>query len=200
MSLVELASWTMTDPEALPDEDLSVWPIDDFGWDWVEPGVDRKPEPSGPPWYRSPGPLLTLIAGAAATLVVAVTLVITDSGEIPTRPALGTKTVPTDAPGPSRAAPATEPTTEPTTGAPGPSTPVSASSPAEDAPAEEESPAPAEVAEAAEPAAPAAAVPPAPVPVPVDSPGSLAGSDSEGPRINVTRSPMSFTPGSSAQG
>ena len=24
----------MTDPEALPDADLSVWPIDDFGWDW----------------------------------------------------------------------------------------------------------------------------------------------------------------------
>jgi hypothetical protein len=184
----------MTEPEALPDEDLVGWPIDNFGWDWDEPGVDREPERSGPPWYRSPGPLLTLIAGAAATLVVAVTLVITDSGEIPTRPALGTKTAPTDAPSPSRAAPVTAPTF----GESGPLTPASASSPAEEAPTEEESPAPAEAAEAAEPAAPAAAVPPAPVPV--DSPGSLAGSDSEGPRINVTRSPMSFTPGSSAQG
>jgi hypothetical protein len=178
----------MTDPEALPDEDLSGWPIDDFGWDWDEPGVDRKPEPSGPPWYRSPGPLLTLIAGAAATLVVAVTLVITDTGEIPTRPALGTKAVPTDAPGPSRA----EAPTEPPTGESGPSTPASASSSADGAPAEDVEP------EAPEPAPPAAAVPPAPLPV--DSPGTVAGGDSDGPRINVTRSPMSFTPGSSAQG
>ena len=186
----------MTDPEALPDEDLSGWPIDDFGLDWDEPPVDREPERSGPPWYRSPGPLLTLIAGAAATLVVAVTLVITDSGEIPTRPALGTKTVPSSAPSPSRAAPATAPTT----GESGPSTPASASPSAERAPAEEQSPAPAEDVEpvATEPAAPAAAQPRGPLPV--DSPGSLAGSDSEGPRINVTRSPMSFTPGSSAAG
>ena len=183
----------MTDPEALPDADLSVWPMDDFGWDWDEPGVDREPEPGGPPWYRSPGPLLALIAGAAATLVVAVTLVITDSGEIPTRPALGTKAVPTDAPGPSRAEAPTESTTAPTTGESGPSTPASASSSAEEAPAEEESPAPAEDVEP-EVGEPAAAVPPAPLPV--DSPGTVAGNDSDGPRINVTRSPMSFSPGS----
>ena len=199
----------MTDPEALPDEDLSAWPIDDdadedFGWDWDAPPFDREPEPSGPPWYRSPGPLLTLIAAAAATLVVAVALVIVGSGEIPIRPALGTKTVPTDAPGPSRAAPPTEsptaPTTEPSTGESGPSTPASASSSAEEAPTEEESPTPAEDVEpeAGEPAAPAAAVPPAPLPV--DSPGTVASGDSDGPRINVTRSPMSFSPGSSANG
>lgn len=183
----------MTDPEALADEDLAAWPIDDFGVDWDDPRVDREPAPSRPPWYRSPGPLLALISGAAATLVVAVTLVLTDSREIPTRPALGTKTAPTGAPSPSRAAPAI--------GAPGPSTPASAPSPADEAPTREEPPAPAEVPEvaaAAEPAAPAAA--PAPAPLPVDSPGSLAGSESDGPRINVTRSPMSFTPGSSAKG
>lgn len=180
----------MTDPEALPDEDLSAWPIDEFGWDWDDPRVDREPEPSGPPWYRSPGPLLALISGAAATLVVAVTLLITDSGEIPTQPALGTKAVPSSAPSASRAAPAAN--------APGPSTPASASPAAEGSPSEGESPAPAAVAEAAEPAAPAGAPPPAPLPV--DGPGTLAGTDSEGPRINVTRSPMSFTPGSSTKG
>ena len=191
----------MTDPEALPDEDLSGWPIGDFGWDWDEPGVDREPEPSDPPWYRSPGPLLALISGAAAALVVALALVIAGSGEIPIRPALGTKAVSTDAPGPSRAVPTTEPTTEPTTapttGESGPSTPASASSSAEGAPTEEQSSAPAEDVEP-EAGEPAAAVPPAPLPV--DSPGTVAGGDSDGPRINVTRSPMSFAPGSSAKG
>lgn len=180
----------MTDPEALP-EDLCAWPIDDyadedFGWDWDAPPVDREPEPGGPPWYRSPGPLLAVISCAAATLVVAVALVVTDSGEIPTRPALGTKAVPTGAPSPSRSAP--------TAGAPEPSTPSSAASSAEEPAAAEEPPATAEVTRAAEPAAPVAAPPPAPLPV--DGPGT----DSEGPRINVTRSPMSFTPGSSAGG
>jgi hypothetical protein len=183
----------MTDPEALPDEDLSAWPIDDdadedFGWDWDAPPVDREPEPGRAPWYRSPGPLLALISGAAATLVVAVALVVTDSGEIPTRPALGTKTVSTGATSPSSAAP--------TADAPEPSTPAPSS--AEESTAEEEPPAPAEVARAAEPAAPSAAPPPAARPV--DRPGTVAGGNSEGPRINVTRSPMSFTPGSSAKG
>ena len=188
----------MTDPEALPDEDLSAWPIDDdadqdFGWDWDAPPVDREPEPGRAPWYRSPGPLLALISVATATLVVAVALVITDSGEIPTRPALGTKTVSTGAPSPSRAAP--------TADAPEPSTPAPAS--AEESTAEEEPPAPAEVVRAAEQAAPSAAPPPAARPV--DNPGPVEGSNveggiSDGPRINVTRTPMSFSPGSSAKG
>jgi hypothetical protein len=188
----------MTDPEALPDEDLSAWPInddadEDFDWDWDAPPVDREPEPSRPAWYRSPGPLLALISGAAATLVVAVALVITDSGEIPTRPALGTKAVSTGAPSPSRAAPTAD----------APESSPSVPSSAEESNAEEEPPAAVAVVRAAEPAAPPAAPPPAALPV--DSPGAVegsnaAGSNSDGPRINVTRSPMSFTPGSSAGG
>lgn len=181
----------MTEREALPDEDLDAWWIGDdgggyFDWDWDEPRVDREPEPSGPPWCRSPGPLLALISVAAATLVVAVALVIADSGEIPTRPASGTKTVPTGVPSSSRAVA--------TATAPRPSTPAPESSAVDETPAEEQPPVPAEVAESAEPAAPAAAPPP----LPVNSPGVLAESTIEGPRINVTRSPMSFTPGSSA--
>ena len=187
----ELASWTMTHREAVPDEDLAAWWIgdaggDDLDWDWDELRVDREPKPSGPPWYRSPGPLLALISVAAATLVVAVALVIADSGEIPTRPALGTKTVPTGGPGSSRAAA--------TATAPGPSTPAPASSAIDETPADEQPTLPAEVAGPAEPAASAAAPPP----LPVNSPGVLAESNPEGPRINVTRSPMSFSPGSSA--
>ncbi len=178
----------MTDREALPDEDLAAWWIggDDLDWDWDELRVDHEPEPSGPPWYRSPGPLLALISVAAATLVVAVALVIADSGEIPTRPALGTKTVPTGVPSPSRAVA--------TATAPEPSTPAPESSAVDETPDEGQSPVPAEAAGPAEPAASAAAPPP----LPVNSPGALAESDPEGPRINVTRSPMSFTPGSSA--
>lgn len=181
----------MTDREALPDEDLAARWIgdtsgDDLDWEWDELRVDREPEPSGPPWYRSPGPLLALISVAAATLVVAAALVIADSGEIPTRPALDTKTIPTGVSSPSRAVA--------TASVPEPSTPAPASSAVNETPAEEQSPVPAEIAGPAEPAASAAAPPP----LPANSPGTLAESNPEGPRINVTRSPMSFTPGSSA--
>ena len=185
----------MTDREAFPAGDLSAWPIDDddvrFGWDWDwdwdDHRFDRAPEPSGPPWYRSPRPLLALIAGAAATLVVAVALVITGTGEIPTRPALGIKTIPTSAPGLSRATPVTE-------------APAPPSSSDEPPPTGATEPAPDDAAEAAGAAPPVAPSDP-PAPPPVDSPAPIpAGTDSDGPRTNVTRSPMSFTPGVSAKG
>jgi cytoskeletal protein RodZ len=177
----------MTDPEALTDEDLTTsgWPGDTFDeadWDsypiddWADPPVEQH-QPPAPPWYRNPRLLFGLIAVAAAALVVATVLLITgrESGEIPTTPQLSVRTTPTT------------PSERSTPPAPSESSsaPVSASDGAESAPADaEEAPAPAEPAQPAEASA-----------APAPAPTAVQGKSPAGPKINVTRTPMSFTPG-----
>jgi hypothetical protein len=176
----------MTDPEALADQDLSMsgWPedtYDDLDWDsypiddWAAyPVEDRQPPPA--PWYRNPRLLFGLIAVAAAALVVATVLLITGrkSGEIPSTPQLSIRTTPTT---PSERSSSRAPSES--------STPASSPASAESSPVgTDESPPAAEPAQPAEDSA-----------APVPSPAGGQGKKPAGPKINVTRTPMSFTPG-----
>lgn len=168
----------MAERDTLPDEDLAAWPDDGHGdpWDgWDDDFTVRPtPPPPGPPWYRSPRLLLTLIGLAAAVLVVAAALLVTSSfsGEIPDRPALDTRIPSSAAPVPEMTGPPISDEVTPT------STPTSSAEPSP----------PAEPAtDVVEEPAPSAAGPAAP---------SSRPRNAEGPRINVTRTPMSFTPGS----
>jgi len=176
----------MNDSEALADEDLSTSgylhdDVDDPDWsgypidDWGPYPVERA-QPPAAPWFRNPRLLFGLIAVAAAALVVATVLLITgrQSGEIPAAPQLSTRTTPNTPSASSTPRPPSEPAS---------STPPS-SSPSAESPAVDtgESPAPAESEQPAEP-------PIAPLPSPA------ASQSPAGPRINITRTPMSFTPG-----
>jgi type IV secretory pathway VirB10-like protein len=185
----------MTDPEALADADLmlSGYHNDDFGgddfggddfggddWDSYAPDDwQRNPgEPAQPArssWFRNPRLLFGLIAVAAAALVVATVLLITgkQSGEIPSTPELSSRATPS-----ARSTPRQPFESTPSTP---PSPPLDAETPS---PSVEETAAPVEPEPAAEPPAPA--------------PPSTTASQSRrpaGPKINVTRTPMSFTPG-----
>ena len=124
------------------------------------------------PWYRDPRWLFGLIALAAAALIVATVLLITGrrSGEIPTAPELTTRTPSsaTSAPSPRSTPPG--PSVSPTT------TPTSAASTTEQ-------PSAVDIPAAVPPMASAAEPPPEPT------------ASRAGPRINVTRTPMSFSPG-----
>jgi len=167
----------MTEHEALQDQELSVWPIDG-SWDNypIEPAAKTVV-----PWYRRPRLLMALIAVAAAVLVVAAALLVTGdfSGDIPAGPQLDRRTAtsasPTSAPPSSSSA-----DTGSVTSTSGPSTPSSSA---------EAPPSPEVTLESPEPAPP---------PPPV-SPPTADGRQKEGPRINVTRTPMSFTPGQSGK-
>lgn len=197
----QLTSVFMTDPEALAEEGLvtsvdtydAAGPstqIDEFGdpyfgpadWDsypvedWGTYPADPPPPP-GPPWFRNPRLLFGLIAAAAACLVVATVLLITgkDSGEIPTSRHLSTRPAP-ETPS-ERSAPRPP-------GRSSSATPSSSSSAESSSSPAEEAPPPAEPQQPAESAAPP---PPAPEAGQNKSPA--------GPKINVTRTPMSFTPG-----
>ncbi|MGI9125064.1 MAG: hypothetical protein ACR2JM_09995 [Mycobacterium sp.] len=155
------------------DEGIPEWPFEDFGEpDWDDYPVTTLPVPPERPWYRSPRLLLVLIVAAAAALVVAAALLVTGnfSGEIPTGPGrLHTVTA-------TSASPSS--TASPTTTSASSTTPSSSTS-------TEPATSPPESAATEEP--------------PLEAPGGPGGEDrSEGPRINVTRSPMSFTPGQSA--
>jgi len=171
----------MTEPQALPYEELSAWgnaPGND-GYDGLD-GYDdpwddhprQAPLRQVPPWYRSPRLLLVLIGLAAAILVMATALLVTgrQSGEMPATPRLETRTSVAVSPTPTNAAPSRTPTSASTSPS---STP-------------EQSTEPEVTAEPAEPAPsqPASAAPPA-----------SQSRSPEGPRINVTRTPMSFAPG-----
>jgi cytoskeletal protein RodZ len=166
----------MTDPEALAYEDV----VDD-AWDsypaddWNTYPVAGPVQPAKAPWFRNPSLLFGLIAMAAAALVVATVLLITgkQSGEIPTTPDLST-----------RATPSVRSTPRAPSG-PAPSTPESSSTPETSTESAEETAAPAEPEQPAEP--PAAPLPP--------SPSASQSKSPAGPKINVTRTPMSFTPG-----
>ena len=178
----------MTDPETLADEGLSmsVRPEDTFvdtHWDSypIDDGaahsVEQRRQLPAPPWYRNPRLLFGLIAVAAAAIVVATVLLITgrESGEIPTTPQLSIRTTPAT------------PSERSTPRAPSESSsaPASSSLSAESSPAStDESPAPAEPPQPAEPSA-----------APAPSPTAGQSTSPAGPKINVTRTPMSFAPG-----
>lgn len=186
----------MTDPRALAEEDLAAprFAADDAGafddgagWDgyldadgsylgdeWT--AISRPPAPApSTPWFRNPALLFGLIAVAAAALVVASVLLITgrQSGEIPTAPHLSTRATPSSAVERSTAQQSSEPSATAT------------SSPVESSPSEAvESVEPGAPQQPAQPAAPAAP-PPAAEQTRIPT----------GPNLNVTRTPMSFTPG-----
>ncbi len=149
-------------------------------WEWVEPPYDDPGRPATappPPWYRRPGVLVGLIIAAMVTLVVASVVLLTnarfgESEDMRLRPTIHTSavTVPSGAGRTGTSAPSTSATsTEPTR----------STSPTE-------GPGPVGQPE------PAPAAPPARGPVGAQS---QAPATQEGPRINVTRNPMSFTPG-----
>jgi hypothetical protein len=174
--------------ESALDESLDE--LDD--WDGSYLPAARRPQPprDSRPLYRDPRWLFLLIALAAAALVVATVLLVTGrgSGEIPTAPGLGTRTPAntTSAPSPSGAPPSPSQSAE-SASASSSSTPASpTSSPSSTTPASEE-PAAVDVPEQQQPTASAAEPPPPPAASQNRSPS--------GPRINVTRTPMSFSPG-----
>jgi hypothetical protein len=155
-----------------PDVDWDSYDLDE--WNTTHPAQPEQ-EPPSAPWFANPRLLFGLIAMAAAVLVVATVLLITgkDSGEIPTAPQLSTKSTPETTGGHSVPRPPSESAS---------STSASVSTSAES------SSAPAEPAAPAEPEQPAAS--------PSAPPPSAGQSKSPaGPKVNVTRTPMSFTPG-----
>jgi len=160
-----LSSSAMTEREALPYEDLGAWFTDDLRPGWARYWNEAPVAPPKPPWYRNPRVLLAVITAAAAALVVAAALLVTLSKADFNQ----TKQLISINPAPTATRPA-----EIAGATPSPST----------ATEQESEPTPAD-----SPAPSADAPPPAPVPRSVDS------NHSDGPRINVTRTPMSFTPG-----
>lgn len=171
-------------------------PIEDLGAKWADEWADfplrqRDPSPTGPPWYRAPGLLISVIGISAVTLVAAAALLVADtgSGEIPTGPPLSTRApAATAAPAVVRPAPPTDSSSAPM--------PQESAQPS---PGPDQAPEPSQAPDAP----PRAAVPEAAIPedaVPEAAPPEdAAPEDTAGPRTNVTRSPMSFTPGSSGR-
>ena len=166
-------------------EDWSDDQYDDEYVHWYEP-----PPPVRRPWHRNPAVLIGLIAAASAALAVAAVLLLAGEpdGHTPTRltPIISTTAVsvapsyePPVADAPTSAESAAETTAEGgAAGADVPDMPGADASQADVPEAEAPAEAPAEV----------------PAPPPISARDGESG-DSEGPRVNVTRSPMSFTPG-----
>jgi hypothetical protein len=191
----------MTDREAPPEGDLSEWLIDQRGdtavddwaawdeWDSWDEWADRDgypvtgaQHPVGPPFYRRPGLILSLIMIAAVAMVVALALLIANDG-------LGRTP---DKPHPSRLSPPTPsalptPSGTPSADAPPPEEARPEPSPTESPDSDTDLQGPTAALE------PAGDVPAAPAPPAAAERGTQ---NSPGPRINVTRTPMSFTPGS----
>lgn len=181
----------MTEPDAVPDEwqvesdrhpaDWN-WDDPDDDWDWAQTRAQPATQAASPPWYRGPKLLLGLIGLAAAALVVATALLVGGrfSGEIPTSRQLNTRTATatarTSAPTPteSQRTSSSESTAESST-----------ESSSTESSSTEPSLSPEQNPEPVAPPPPAASEPPAPAPAPKRD---------EGPRTNVTRTPMSFTP------
>jgi hypothetical protein len=157
----------MTEREALPYEDLGAWFTDDLLPGWARYWNETPVVPPKPPWYRNSRVLLTVITAAASVLVVATALLLTlSSGDFNQTTLLRSVNPPTS--------PAATAAPEVDNAPPAPAV----------ASETESEPPPAEV--------PVASAEQDPPPRPQRSAG--AGS-SEGPSINVTRAPMSFTPG-----
>jgi hypothetical protein len=170
--------WDDSDPP-IDEWDGDEWDGDEWdGDEWdgyaAAPRSTAAPRASRP-WYRDPRWLFGLIALAAAALVVATVLLVTGrgSGEIPTAPELTTRTpaVPSGTPRPEPRVPESA----------SPTTTTSASSTSEQS-SPVDSPAPEQ---------PAVSLPEVPEAPPAVSPTK----SQAGPRINVTRTPMSFSPG-----
>jgi len=155
----------MTEREALPYEDLGAWLTEDLFPGWARYWNEAPIAPPKPPWYRNSRVLLALITAAAAVLVVASVLLVTLDG------AGFNQTKQLRSISPATTAPAT--TAPPTASA----TPIPTPSPVS------------ELQSAPAPAPSVSAEPPPPAPRAQDA------NPSDGPRINVTRTPMSFTPG-----
>lgn len=163
------------------------WDDSDRHWQWVDEPASHAVQEAPPPWYRGPKLLLGLIGLAAATLVVATALLVGGrfSGEIPTSRQLDSRTATpsqkprTTASSTAEAQPTstTSKSTEPTD-----STESTTASPSE----------PPTVDQAPEPLGP-------PPPSDAPAPSQPAPKPPDGPRINVTRTPMSFTPSVSAR-
>lgn len=165
------------DEYAEPEYDPADWdtfPVDE--WDWDGPPADVVPPAKTPPWFRNPRLLFALIALAAAALVVATVLLITgrQSGEIPTTSQLTTAVTPT-----SPSVRSTPRAPKPATASTAPPSP----SPEPAYPSVEEAPVPVE-----QQPVPSAAPEPSP------SPSATQSRSPAGPKINVTRNPMSFAP------
>lgn len=157
----------MTEREALPYEDLGAWFTDDLRPGWARYWNEAPTAAPKPPWYRNTRVLLAVITVAAAALVVAAVLLVTLSKTD------FNQTTQLRSINPAPTATETLPT-EIASATPAPTT----------APAQESDMTPAQSPE------PSADAPPPP-PVP----RSVEPTHSDGPRINVTRTPMSFTPG-----
>lgn len=156
----------MTEREAMPYEDLGAWFTDDLLPGWARYWNEAPTAPPKPPWYRNSKVLLTMITAAAAALVVATALLVTLSS------ADFNQTRQLRGINPAPIAPTTE--TAPIAATPSP--PAQAETETEPQPA-------------ADPTASADAPPPPPAPRMADA------NNSDGPHMNVTRAPMSFTPG-----
>ena len=187
----------MTEQDARHEEDLWARPEDDnddqTGWDdaawdeYVSSKYHPRPADSPRSAQRASRLLLSIIVVATAALVVAVAVLVSGNfaGRIPTSPQLAT---PTSEP---------EPVAPTNSTIPGGKSPSSSSSdvpsPVRTTEPESASETPQPVPAAPEPASsePAAPSPTAPSP----TAGSPERKPASGPRINVTRTPMSFTPG-----
>lgn len=154
----------VADADADADEDLFPSWFDE----WTEP-----PPPVPVPWFRNIRVLATLIGIAIVALLISTALLLTlrSPGDFPTGPRITTATTPPGSrPSPTSADSSTAVSTTPTT--------TASSAPSETAATEEPPP-----------------EGPGPEPLAPPSRSAARGSgDDDGPRINVTRSPMSFTP------
>ena len=157
----------MTEREALPYEDLGAWLTEDLFPGWARYWNEVPTAPPKPPWYRNSRVLLLIVTAAAAVLVVASVLLVTLDGAGFNQ----TKQLGSIRPATSAAV-----TTAPQSAS---ATPIPTPTPS---PVSEQGSAPA-------PAPSASAEPPPPATRTADA------NPSDGPRINVTRTPMSFTPG-----
>lgn len=155
----------MTDRGALPYEDLGAWLTEDLFPGWAAYWNEAPAAPPKPPWYRNTRVLVAIITAAAAALVVA-----------------GAALVALGSPGFAPARPMGEiiPQTSTPVIPAVPRTATDVTSGAESTAAPKPVPGPAE--SAAPPDLPAREAP---------APDSRR---SDGPRINVTRTPMSFAP------
>lgn len=163
----------MTERGALPYEELGGWLTEDLFPGWAAYWNEAPAAPPKPPWYRNTRVLVAIITAAAAALVMAGAALVALGS-----PALGS-------PGFTPARPMGEiapRTSTPVIPATVPPTAADVTSGAESTAAPKPVPGPAE--SATPPDLPARAAP---------APDS---SRSDGPRINVTRTPMSFAPAS----
>lgn len=168
----------MTERGALPYEDLGGWLTEDLFPGWAAYWNEAPAAPPKPPWYRNTRVLVAIITAAAAALVMAGAALVALGSPALGNPALGSPGF-TPARPMGEIAPRTSTAVTPATV---PRTAADVTSGAESTAAPKPVPGPAE--SATPPDLPARAAP---------APDSRR---SDGPRINVTRTPMSFAPAS----